>query len=297
MSIKRPLKAPSEPITDDQLVHLHYPIVGSPKLDGFRCIVDEVPLTSSMKLFPNKFVNEVMRDLMYDGLDGELLVGAPNDPNAFHNTSGPIRRFDGQPDFRFYVFDNWKLGDYTYFDRWVSRIRPDEGRLIILEQRMLDSPEDVIAYESEMLDAGYEGAMIRSLDGRYKEGRCSFRELNIFKRKPFVECEAEIIGFVEGLQNLNEPKMNETGHMRRSSHQENKVGKGTLGSFELRSDLWFNSFHAGPGEGYTAEDRQDIWNRRDEYLGQVATIKYQKYGSRDAPRIPSVIKIRPKWDL
>ena len=139
--------------------------------------------------------------------------------------------------------------------------------------------------------------MIRSLEGLYKEGRCSFRDLNIFKRKPFVECEAVVVGFVEGMQNLNEPKMNEQGHMRRSSHLENKIGKGTLGSFELKSDLWPVTFHSGLGEGFTQEDDQHIWDHRDSYLGRTVTVKYQAYGSRNRPRISSVVKIRSVEEL
>ena len=288
--IKRPQKAPSESITNEQLQHMRYPLVGSAKVDGYRCVVDDIPYTSSMKPFPNIFITEELSDPMYQGMDGELLVGVPNDPNAYNNSS-QIMSINGRPDFKLYAFDDFRYGNYHYKERWLERKLQDQGRLVILEQRILESYEDVIAYEQEMLDQGYEGSMIRTIDSLYKEGRCSYRDMSIFKRKPFVETEAIIIGFEEGMQNLNEPKMNETGHMRRSSHQANKVGKGTLGSFELKSELWPTSFHAGTGEGYTQEDKQEIWNRQDEYLGRIATVKYQKYGSRNAPRLPNVIKI------
>jgi len=297
MRIKKPIKAPSDPITNNELRLLKYPIVGSPKLDGFRCIVDGEPLTSSMKPWPNRFIREELSNPMYHGLDGEVIVGNPTDPDVFYNTSGPVRRYDGKPDFFFYVFDNWIVGHLTYQKRWIECPPKSIGRIILLEQRLLHSPEEVLKYEEEMLNDGFEGAMIRSLNGRYKEGRCSFREMNIFKRKPFVECEAEILEVIEGLENLNVPKMNETGNMRRSSHKENKRPKGTLGSFKLRSILWVSPFNASTGEGFTAERKQEIWDRREYYIGQIATVKYQKYGSRDAPRLPNVIKIRPKFDI
>ena len=297
MSITRVMKAPSESITNEQLQHMRYPIVGSAKIDGYRCVVDEDgPLTSSHKRFPNHFINDELSDPLYQGLDGELLVGAPNDPNAYNNSS-QIMSINGKPDFRLYAFDDFRYGNYYYKDRWLERKLQDQGRLVILEQRILESYEDVIVYEQEMLDQGFEGSMIRTLNSFYKEGRCSFRDMAIYKRKPFVETEAIIVGFVEGLQNLNEPKMNEQGHMRRSSHLENKIGKGTLGSFELRSDLWPVTFHAGLGEGFTQEDKQDIWDHRDQYLGRIVTVKYQKYGSRNRPRLPNVVKIRAAEEL
>lgn len=297
MSIKKPMKAPSDPITDDQLSYLKYPIVGSPKLDGFRCIVDDGPKTSSMKPWPNLFINEELSGPIYQGLDGEIVVGDPTDPNMFHNTSGPVRAYGGKPDFRIYVIDNWEGGGYTYKERWLDHLPEERGRIIVLEQRLLNTPEEVLAYEAEMLGAGYEGAMIRSIYGLYKQGRCSFRDLNIFKRKPFVECEAIITGYREGMKNLNESHVDEMGRNVRSSHVANKVPKGTLGSWELKSELWVSKFTSAMGEGWDDVMKQDLWDHRDEYIGKIATVKYQKFGSRDAPRIPSVLKIRPAWDL
>lgn len=297
MSINKPQKAPSESITNDQLTYLHYPVVGSAKVDGWRCIVDEIPRTSSLKPWPNLFVREVLSNPIYNHLDGEILVGAPNDPHAFENTDGPVKRHDGQPNFRIFVFDNWYLGDQTYKERWLDRPIPEGDRIVVLEQRLLSSPEEVIAYEQEMLDAGYEGSMIRSLEGRYKSGRCSFHEGNIFKRKPFVECEAVIVGFTEGKTNMNESKLNEAGQMRRGFSQANMIPSGTLGSFVLQCDLWVKTFTAGLGEGFTKDFGQAVWNDRENYLGKIATVKYQKYGSRDAPRIANVTKIRSPLDL
>lgn len=297
MSVKRPIKAPTDPITNEELRHLMYPIVGSPKLDGFRCLVDEEPKTSSLKPWPNHFIRETLAKTKYHGLDGEIVVGDPKDPNAYHNTSGPVRRYDGQPDFKFYVFDRWISGSQMYQERWLDDLPEADDRIVVLEQKLLNTPEEVIAYEKELLELGFEGAMVRSLGGLYKQGRCTFRDFNLFKRKPFDECEGTIIECIEGLQNNNESKENELGYMRRSSNKANKVPKGTLGAFRVKSKLWEKSFTVGLGEGYTAELKQDIWNHRNEYLGQIATVKYQKYGSRDAPRIPSVIKIRPNWDL
>lgn len=302
--IKRPMKAPTDPVQDEELDKLTYPLVGSPKLDGFRCMtVKGLALTSSMKTFSNNFIcDEFAKHSEWSGLDGEIIVGPPNSPDAFHNTSGPVRRFDGEPDFRFYVFDDFKFPHLTYEDRWLERIcssgfGPNKERLIVLEQTVLHNPDDVLEYERVMLEAGYEGAMIRSLSGKYKEGRCTFREMNIFKRKPFVECEAVIIGFEEALENQNEQELNELGLSKRSHNRENMVPKGTLGAFILKSPLWEKPFRAAPGKGFTAADRQQMWNLRQGLLGYPATVKYQKYGSRERPRMPNVIKLRPLWDL
>lgn len=300
MAIKRSLKAPTESVQDDQLFKLVYPMVGSPKLDGFRCMVDSgIPLTSSMKPFQNRFIQEIIEsDSEFNHLDGELLVGEPNSPDAFHNTSGPVRRFDGQPDFKFYVFDDFTFKDMSYYHRWLGRqLKFENPRIIVLEQRILQSPEDVVAYEREMLTKGFEGAMLRSINGKYKEGRATFNEMNIFKRKPFVETEATILDMECQMENLNEQFIDERGLAKRSKHQENLVPKDTIGNFILFSPLWQKPFRAAPGKGFDQGMRDKMWKLRDQLRGETVTIKYQKHGSREAPRMPTVIKFRPVWDL
>jgi len=309
MSIRRVMKAPTDPILDSELKTLLFPLVGSPKLDGFRCIVgDDGGLTSSMKPFSNRFVAETLRNPIYHGFDGEIVVGKPYKENeeddVFHRTSGPIRRFDGEPDFTLFAFDLWKMGDLSYKDRWLDsyhslyseRISPNT-RLVVLEQRLLHTSDEVISFEQEMVDKGYEGAMIRSLNGRYKEGRCTLREMNIFKRKPFEECDAEIIGLEEQMANLNEKITDSRGLSHRSSHQANRHPKGTLGMFVLQSVRWNKPSKASAGRGFNDKQKQEIWDNRESFIGKIATIKYQKYGSIEAPRMPKVIRIRDSWDL
>lgn len=302
--ISRPMKAPTEPITDIELRLLKYPVLGSPKLDGFLCSVDERgPLTSSMKPFTNRFVSQELKNPIFNGLVGELIVGDPTatDENGisivFHNTSGPLRRFDGKPDFRFFVFDTFREGDRAYKVRWLDKQLPYHPRLVRVEQRILTCPDDVLKFEEEMILQGFEGIMIRTLDGKFKEGRCTFREMNIFKRKPFSECEAEIIDIEEQMANLNVAVKNEMGLTKRSSSKENKVPKATLGMFVLRSNLWEKSFKAAPGKGFNDAMKQEIWDNRVDYLGKTVVLQYQKYGSIDRPRMPKVIKIRPSWDI
>lgn len=277
----KPMKAPTEPIEDEFLEKLPYPLAGSPKLDGFRClVVNGIPHTSSMSPFQNKHVCNVFKDYPeLSGLDGELLVGAPNSPDAFHNSSGPLRRFEGKPDFKFYVFD--QITEENYSDRWLEKELPTYPQFVsVLPQRLLRNPDDVLSYEKEMLEEGYEGAMIRSLTGKYKQGRCTFKDLNIFKRKPFVDCEAVVIDILEAYED------------------DRETPKGTIGAFALYSPLWEKPFTAAPGKGFTSEMKLSLWNNRHTIVGnrEAVTVKYQKHGSREAPRLPSVIKIRPSWD-
>lgn len=290
--IKKPMKAPSKAISDDDLKLLSYPVYGSPKLDGFRCITNNAAYTSSMKLIQNRYVQSILSD--YSGYDGEIIVGNPNDLNAFANTTGAVRRFDGEPDFKYYVFDRWDLNKpYSERLKWLV----EDNFLRVIKQIILNSPEDVIKYTNWCVNNKYEGAMVRSLNGVYKEGRCTFRELNIFKRKPIEDDEAVIIGFEEQMENTNIAFVNELGNTTRSSHKENKVGKGTLGAFIVRSKKWKDDFKIGTGEGLTDELRAEIWANRGKYLGELITYKYQAYGSINAPRQPIMKGFRDKSDM
>jgi len=175
--IKKPMKAPSKSITDEELYMLQYPILGSHKLDGFRCVTNNAAFTSSMKLIQNRHVQSILSQPEYSGHDGEIIVGEPNDLNAFANTTGAVRRFDGEPNFKYYVFDKWDIKS-PYSER-LKQLK-SHGVMEVIKQEILYSPEDVIQYTNWCTEQGYEGAMIRSMDGVYKEGRCTLRELNIF---------------------------------------------------------------------------------------------------------------------
>ncbi|MCK5608215.1 hypothetical protein KAR91_40410 [Candidatus Pacearchaeota archaeon] len=299
MLIHRPQKAPSEAITDEQLDDLNYPVLGSPKLDGYRCTTDNAAYTSTMKLITNRYIQSILSKPEYSGLDGEIVVGKVNDIDAFNNTTGPVRRADGEPDFGFYVFDSIMCLDAIYIDKYkaLTPYCKDLPFVTVIKQVWLYSKQDVLDYEKQCLEWGFEGAMPRDPNGIYKEGRCTFREQNIFKRKPFVDDEAIIIGFEEQMKNLNKKTVNEMGLTIRSSHKGNKVGKGTLGKFILQSKMWKEPFGCGTGKGLDNKLRQWIWDHREECLGKILTYKYQAHGSIDAPRSPIYKGFRDKADI
>ena len=301
--ILRPQKAPSESITDEQLqivLNIHGYVLGSPKLDGYRCTTEDGAFTSSMKKVTNLFIQRVLSDPMYNGLDGELIVGKPNLPETFNNTTGPVRRADGEPDFKFYVFDRHDMPKEAYKVKHAGNVEflSETPFVHVVKQKRLETVEAVRVFELKCVDGGYEGAMIRVDTKLYKEGRCTLKEQNIFKRKPTEDDEAIIIGFDEQMLNTNKAKKNELGNMVRSSHKSGKVGKGTLGSFHCESPLWPGVvFKVGTGKGLTNALRKKIWDKRDMYIGDTLTYKYQKYGSIDAPRQPIFKGFRHEDDL
>lgn len=259
-------------------------------------------LSSSLKPIRNEYIRECLSDPIYEGLDGELVVGAPfcvdEEDDVFHRTSGPVRKKTGKPDFKFYAFDDFTNTKMTYEKRWLNYMDDiDLDHVIILEQKELNSPEEVLAYEAECVEKGYEGIMIRRGTAPYKEGRATLREEYIFKRKPIADDEAIIVGFYEQTENLNEKVTNELGTTSRSGHKENKIPKGTLGGMILKSELWDDTFRCGTIVGGTLAFRKEVWENQDKYLGKMVKYKYQAYGSIDKPRQPIMKGFRDSSDM
>ena len=108
----RPMLAGKAPADLDQL---RFPLIASPKLDGLRCLIkDGTAYSRSMKPLRNKHVQFILGRAELNGLDGEIIVGPPNAPNAMQATTSGVMSFAGEPDFKFYVFDRWDRGQQPF---------------------------------------------------------------------------------------------------------------------------------------------------------------------------------------
>ena len=46
----------------------------------------------------------------------------------------------------------------------------------------------------------------------------------------------------------------------------------------------------------TEEERDELWQSRDEYIGQVGKIVFQEKSEDNIPRFPILISFRQDWD-
>ena len=137
--------------------------------------------------------------------------------------------------------------------------------------------------------------MLRHPDGPYKHGRSTAKEGWLLKVKRFEDSEARIIGFSELMHNANEAKRNELGHLERSSHKANKVGKQMLGALtvqDLKTKVEFDI-----GTGFTEDQRRLLWATGDNLLGKVVKYKSQPTGVKEKPRFPVFLGFRDKVDM
>lgn len=268
---------------------LTFPVLCSPKLDGIRCLmIHGQPVTRNLKPIPNNHIRETLRGLGLPGLDGELIVGKSTAADCYRATNSGVMSHDGEPDWHFKVFDAWDVDGYPFQERFSmasSSVKlANNKRIRMVPHKRIHAEHELDAFEAEMLAKGYEGVMGRSLHGLYKFGRATMREGSLWKLKRFVDGEAVVQGFDEQLHNANEKTVDNLGRAKRSSHKENKHGKGTLGALKVQELA--SGVHFDIGTGFTDAERQAIWDSRDSWLGRVVKYKSLPIGVKDKPRHP-----------
>ncbi|MGD9670301.1 MAG: hypothetical protein AB7U75_14885 [Hyphomicrobiaceae bacterium] len=282
---------------------LKFPLLVSPKLDGIRClIIDGIPTSRTLKHLPNVHIRTVLSELPIEGLDGELLVGDPTDPLAWNSSQSGIMSRDGTPDFIFHVFDDFTDTALPFKDRLASaRERANKLPHFVrpVQHAEVRTLEELMQWEHNYVSVGYEGIMLRSLDGKYKYGRSTEKEGGLIKMKRFHDAEAEIVGFVERMHNENEAKVNALGLTERSSHKGNKTPMDTLGAFEcsilasaLDSGLPAEAVKFEVGTGMDDAFRAHVWRNRDAFLGKNLKFKFQQVTNTMKPRLPVYLGIR-----
>ena len=285
----KPFKPMLASPAEDHLIQ--WPVLASPKLDGVRAIVrDGVVLSRALKPIPNKNVQKRFSHLEH--FDGELIVGASNDPDVLRATTSGVMRVDGDPEVSFHVFDHIAAVDEPYLSR-VERLWQSSDDVWIVDQTIIQNVVRLVEYEQTVLKQGFEGVMLRRPNAPYKFGRSTAREGYLLKVKRFHDDEFEIVGFEEEMFNANEATISELGRTKRSSHKANKIPKGRLGALVLKyGDTTFNC-----GTGFNDAERERIWAERKSYLGMLAKIKYFAHGIKDVPKLSSFLGIRDVRDM
>ena len=274
---------------------IKFPVLVSQKLDGIRClIVDGVAVSRSLKPIRNEYVQSIVGKPELNGLDGELIVGSCFAEDCYLATNSGIMSKDGTPDFTYHIFDKWD-DERGFADRYASlSAYKDQPRVKIVPHRWAYAEDGLLDVETSFLEMGAEGVMVRSLQGIYKHGRSTEKEGILGKLKRFCEEEYEVIGFEERMHNGNEATVNALGHTERSSHKENKTGRGDLGALVLQTKegLVFKC-----GTGFDDAMRYHIWFNRQNYLRNFAKVKSFKIGVKDAPRFPVFVGFRDVDDV
>jgi DNA ligase-1 len=248
-----------------------FPCYTQPKLDGTRCLaISQKGLFSRMrKPFPavlDHITNEVNRLPPTIILDGELY----SKTLTFQEIVGAVKKAKGgdpvkQQQIQLYVYD------------LVDMERPFESRLKTLQtlfarnrfQHLVLVPTKRCESELQMkeqhaahVEDGYEGIMLRTIGGDYKQSR----SVHLLKYKEFIDDEYDVIGAEQG-QGLEE------GCVIWVCQTED--GK---------------RFHCRPRG--SREDRMEQFQNSDAYIGKKLTVRMQELTDDGIPRFPVGIAFR-----
>lgn len=277
---------------------LGFPVLASPKLDGVRALfINKQVVSRNLKPIRNKFVQAwAEANFELHGLDGELIVGE-HDKGVFQRTTSGVMGSKGEPDFIYWVFDNWDTPDVPYSIR-LRAIRESGTntfpRVKIVPTRRINSTEELLAFEVDCLARGFEGVMVRDPEGGYKYGRSTLKQGWLLKLKQFVDAEAIVIGYEEQLHNVNESKPDELGRGKRSQSAAGLLPAGTLGALLCRSTT---GIEFAIGTGFDTATRATLWKQRAKLKGKLVKYKSFPIGVKDAPRFPVFLGFRDNNDV
>lgn len=284
------------------LAKIQYPVLGFPKIDGIRAVIhDKRPLSRKLLTLPNKFIQGFFSHKHFQGLDGEIVVGAPNDPLCIKHTTSGAMSHEGEPDFTFYVFDKWDMLGHGFEDRLNRATMVVAGisspRVKVLLPQWLHREDDLLAYEQAQLNLGYEGIILRSHNGHYKHGRSTVREGGLLKLKRFSDSEAEVLEVIEEQFNGNEAQKDNLGRTKRSSAKAGKIGKGRAGALRVRDLKTGVEFEVGTG--LTDADKGEWWRWWQSGAKEPRLLKYKFFavGMQERPRHPVYLSWRHPADM
>jgi len=286
-------------LSDTIISKIQYPVYLQPKADGCRALVQgNIVYPRSLKKFANKHTQAYFSREKFNGFDMEIYVGNITDQDLCRNTTSAVNSIEGVPPLKAMVFDLVNL-DYRY-----------EVRLMMLERRVKDLglsnitvAETTVCYdeqhlldlEGKYLNMGYEGVVVRTMDGWYKEGRVNKSNPVCTRIKRFMDAEAIVVELIEAEENLNEKQTNELGLSFRTSHQENKTGKGILGSMICRTAEG-ETIKVGAG-AMNHTEREYYWENQGELVGKLIKYKCFPKGVKDKPRFPTFLSVRADFDI
>ena len=293
-TILKPLLA----ATLEDVDSVKYPVGVTPKVDGIRALrIGESLVSRTFKDIPNKRIRQILTELLPEGADGEIIVGS-----TFQQVTSAVMKGTGSENFAhtftYYWFDILVQSEpnKSYTDRikmmedYIANnpeiLRHSQAKIVPLIPTVITNKDDLLIMETKALAEGFEGLMLRKLDGKYKLGRSTAKEGILLKMKRFKDAEATVLDFEELNHNDNEVTKDAFGNTKRSSKKEALIKGGTLGALVVKND---DGIQFKIGTGFDAVTRQEIWDHRDKYKGQSVKYKFFEQGIKTAPRFPTFI--------
>lgn len=276
-----PMLAQTYQIESKKRHDIQFPCFVQPKIDGLRCLIylnekREIVCQSRTGGFFHtvSHLSDQLQSILTNHnnhndwvIDGELYTR--NYP--FEELAGLIKKKklsenDKQRllDIDYYIYDayhrvetelpfrkRWEWIEKTFIN--IKNIK----NINIVETQLVHSPLEFRHYFSLYVENGWEGIMLRNIDGVY---RTNYRSPDLQKYKEFIEEEFEIVGYKQG----------------------DGRDKGTV--------IWLCKTRGGDEfcvrPRGTMEQRKMWYERGQEYVGKNLTVIFQEWSEHLIPRFP-----------
>lgn len=292
---------------DTDLSKLIYPVAVMVKIDGNRLVIQQGKATGrSLKPYKNKKLTEYYSKEEFSGLEGELAYGDITSESLCRDTTSVVNTIKSGivPTLHCFDYVTEETKDLGFAQRHAIMVEKLFGmwqedmslNCAYVPYYLCDNEAEVLQHYEDNLALGYEGIIIRSLDGKHKDGRCTANEATFTRMKPSHDAEAIVLRLEEAQENLNEAKVNELGRTERSSHQENKVGKGMCGMLVCKDLVSGQEINVGAGK-MTHEERTMYWENPEKIVGMMIKYRSMSVGVKDKPRFPRFIGFRVAEDI
>jgi len=259
---------------------LVFPADVQPKLDGVRCLAfwedGKIKLMSrgGKEWGFSKHISDALFDILPKGwmFDGELYLHGKN----LQQITRMVNKLRPENvEVQYHVYDVPIINDDDSLS-WEERKRQllsiskeFDSPIIMAETREVKNIDEVKAFEKEVVEDGYEGAIVRNRSGKYLFG---YRNTDLMKVKSFEDAEFEVVGCKEGIGKF--------------------VG---CAIFRCKNDLNDEEFDVTPA--CTFEEKQDFWNNRQKYIGKKYTVKFFGRKESGIPNIATGKLFRDRKDL
>lgn len=295
-----------KPLLASPAEEYRFPLLASIKIDGIRCCVKPGAGAVSRRILPipNDYIRTMLTipELHYH--DGEILTFTNGKMDLFNTVQSKVMTGSGTPDFTYFMFDHFQYPESSYSNR-IKNLRYNIAHTKVLTQIPVNNIAELDVIEAKAIEDGYEGLIVRSSDGIYKYGRSTAKEGILLKVVRKQRAEAVITGTYERMHNANEATTGLLGYTERSSHKDNKIGRGDLGGLNLLWDGMVDgtlfpgvtipeegSIAFSCGTGFDDEMRSRLWGVRETLPGKVITFEFRGVGVNSRPRFPAFIGFR-----
>jgi DNA ligase-1 len=200
----------------DQHGHkIKWPAFAQPKLDGHRCIVVVKRGKASMWSRTRKPITGVphIARAFEDLIEGDAIFDGELYNHSFRDKFEELTSFirqeepkEGHEVVQYHIYDcPWTQGGFgdryevlrEFFEAAATmHNNPDaEAALTMVETIKVASEDELMTAFENFTKQGYEGAMVRNIDGPYAENKRSY---DLLKVKEFIDDEFEVVGIEEG---------------------------------------------------------------------------------------------------